>query len=90
MNVFDSYLEKDYGKLCFLDLHGLTLQEAKAELIHKLCNIDAYYNGLVVIHGYHKGRVLKDYIRKEFSHKTVVKKINLDASRTLLLVKLEK
>lgn len=90
MDVFDSYLELKYGKLCFLDLHGFTLEEAKAELIHKLVTMDAFYKGVVVIHGYHKGTVLKNYIRKEFLHKNVTKKINIDASKTLLLVNLEK
>ena len=88
--TFDAFLELQYGKLIFLDLHGETKEDAKAELIHALNSIDAKYNGIVVIHGYHKGTVLKNFIRNEFNHKNLTNKINIDASRTLLLVKWEK
>ena len=83
---FDAFLELEYGKLCFLDLHGKTLEEAKAELVYTLSTVDSGYNGVVVIHGYHKGVVLKNYVRNTFTHKLLKKKINLDASRTLLIV----
>ena len=85
MSGFDCFLELDYGKLFALDLHGQTLEEARANLIHTLTTIDNSYNGLLIIHGYHKGRVLRDYIREKFKHKNVYKKVHLDASRTILL-----
>ena len=52
--------------------------------------LDIYVKGLLVTHGYHKGTVLKDYIRNSFEHKNILKKINIDASRTLLLVDMGK
>ena len=82
----DTFLELEYGKLYTLDLHGKTLDEARASLIHILGNIDTNYKGILVIHGYHKGRVLKDYIRNNFEHKMVYRKIKLDAARTILLL----
>ena len=80
------FLEIKYGKIYELDVHGLSLEEAKAEMLHTLNKIDVFIKGVLITHGYHKGTVLKDYIRNNFSHKWVYKKINIDASRTLLLV----
>ena len=86
MNYTDTFLELEYGKLYTLDLHGKTLEEARASLIHILSTIDTFYKGILVIHGYHKGRVLKDFIRENFNHDLVYKKIKLDAARTILLL----
>ena len=90
MSALDGFLEVKYGKLLYLDLHGKILEEAKAEIIHALNTIDVFYKGILVIHGYHKGTVLKNFIRKDFSHKLVYKKVFVDASQTILLVDLEK
>ena len=76
----EAFLELHYGKLFKLDLHGMILEEAKAELFNALFHIDIGYKGILVIHGYHKGTVLKNYIRKEF----------VDASQTILLLNMEK
>ena len=86
MQYLDTFLELEYGKLYELDLHGKTLEEARASLIHIVSQIDNPYKGILVIHGYHKGRVLKNYIRNELSHKLILKKIKLDAARTILLL----
>lgn len=85
----EPFLELYYGKLYTLDLHGKTLEEAKAELIYTLNTIDVFYKGIIVIHGYHKGRVLKDFVRKNFESKYIYKRVNLDAARTILLINLE-
>lgn len=82
----DTFLELEYGKLYTLDLHGQTLDEARASLINLLSHIDSNYSGILVIHGYHKGRVLKDFIRNTLKHNLIYKKVNLDASRTILLL----
>lgn len=85
--MFDEpFLELEYGKLYTLDLHGETLEEARADLIYTLNSLDIFYKGVLIVHGYHKGQVLKNYIRDKFEHKNVYKKIKVDASRTLLLV----
>ena len=88
--TFDAFLELKYGKLAFLDLHGLTKEEARAALVLKLNRIDIDTKGIVVVHGYHQGIVLKNFVRNEFEHKNIKQKVNIDASRTLLLVNLEK
>lgn len=86
----EAFLELHYGKLLKLDLHGMILEEAKAELFNTLFHIDIKYKGILVVHGYHKGTVLKNYIRKEFAHKNVYKKVHVDASQTILLLDMEK
>lgn len=85
-----AYLELRYGKIKELDVHGLTLEEAKAEIVHCFTLLDVNDKGLLITHGYHRGRVLKNYIRNDLKHKNILKKINVDASRTLLLVDMEK
>lgn len=81
-----AFLELEYGKLKNIDVHGLTKEEARAELIYMIELLDLDIKGLVVTHGYHHGKVLKEFIRKEFSHKNIYKIVNVDASRTLLLL----
>ena len=81
-----AFLELEYGKLKSIDVHGLTKEEAKVELIYNIEMVDLDIKGLVITHGYHHGRVLKEFIRKEFSHRNIYKIINIDASRTLLLL----
>ena len=85
--VPDKFIELYYGKYKVVDLHGLTLEEAKAELIININRVDIDIKCLVVVHGYHQGQILKKYIRSVFQHKNVKEKVNLDAGRTILLLK---
>lgn len=86
----EAFLELHYGKLFKLDLHGMILEEAKSELLNMLHHIDVCYKGILIVHGYHKGTVLKNYIRKEFEHRNVYEKVFVDASQTILLLDMEK
>ena len=86
MSANIAFIELEYGKISELDVHGLTKDEAKSEIIHTIERLDVFVKGLLVTHGYHKGVVLKNFLRKEFTHKNVYKIINIDASRTLLLL----
>lgn len=83
---FDAFLELEYGKLYTLDLHGKTLEEAKAELVYCLNSLDIFFKGVLIIHGYHMGQVLKNFVRNDFNDRRVYKKIKVDASRTILLI----
>ena len=85
-----AFLELRYGKIKEIDIHGLTKDEAWSEIIHAIETSDIFIKALLVTHGYHRGVVLKNFLRKEFVHKNVYKTINVDASRTLLLLDLEK
>ena len=83
----DEFIEFYYGKYKTLDLHRMTKEEAKAELIHALGLVDYDVKCLLIVHGYHSGTVIKNLIRKEFKSPDVLKKINLDAGRTIYLLK---
>ena len=85
-----AFIELHYGKTETLDVHGLTKEEAKAEILHKINSLDVFVKGLLITHGYHKGVVLKNFVRKEFVHKNVYSIVNVDASRTLLLLDFNK
>ena len=82
-----AFLSLEYGNIYEKDLHGLTKEEARSELLHLLSSLDVNYAGILVTHGYHNGMVLRHFIRNEFTHKNIHKKINVDASRTLLVVR---
>lgn len=82
----DIFIELYYGKYVTLDLHGKTIEEARAEILHAINTIDAGLS-LLVVHGYHSGTSLKTFVREEFEHKLVDKKIYIDAGRTLLVIK---
>ena len=69
-----------------VDLHNLTREEARAEIIYQIQMADRV-DSIVFVHGYHGGRVLKDLVRKEFSHSRIEKIINLDASTTAYRLK---
>ena len=69
-----------------VDLHNLTKEEARSEILHQILMADRV-DSIIFVHGYHGGRVLKDLVRKEFKHDRVEKIINLDASTTAYKIK---
>ena len=83
----DTFIEYYYGKYSEVDLHNLTKEEARADLVFAVEKQDFDIKCLVVIHGYHGGTVIKNFVRKEFNHNLIEKKINLDAGRTIFLLK---
>ena len=83
----DTFIEFYYGKYKELDLHNMIKEDAKAALIYELGVVDADIKCLVVVHGYHGGTIIKNLVRKEFSHPMIKEKVNLDASRTIYILK---
>ena len=83
----DTFIEFYYGKYKELDLHNMIKEDAKAALIYELGVVDADIKCLVVVHGYHGGTIIKNLVRKEFSNDEIQEKINLDAGRTIFLLK---
>lgn len=76
----------ELGRYKVVDLHGLTKEEARAEIIYEL-NIVDNFNSLVFVHGYHGGQVLKNLVRKELTHERIKKILCLDASSTAFILK---
>ena len=52
-----------------------------------LNQVDADIRCLVVVHGYHGGTIIKNLVRKEFQSENIAEKVNLDAGRTIFLLK---
>lgn len=69
-----------------IDLHNLTKEEARSEILHNIYLADKV-DSLVFVHGYHGGRVLKDLVRKEIVNDRILKIIPLDASTTAYKLK---
>ncbi len=57
-----------------IDLHGLELWEALEEIVYKLeeCQTKSIRE-ITLIHGFHRGKVLKNYIQSEGFLKEIVK-----------------
>ena len=83
----DTFIEYYYGKYKTVDLHNMTKEDAKANLIYALGSVDYDIKCLVVVHGYHGGTVIKNLVRKEFVSDQVKEKVNLDAGRTIYILK---
>ena len=85
--VPDTFLEYYYGKYKVVDLHTLTKEDAKIELLNAIHSADFDIDCLVIIHGYHGGTVIKKLVRNEFNSEYILEKINLDAGRTIYKLK---
>ncbi len=85
--VPDKFLEFYYGEYKIVDLHRLTKEDAKIELINAINSADINIKCLVIVHGYHGGTVIKNLVRKEFQSEFIQEKINLDAGRTIYKLK---
>lgn len=86
--VPDTFLEYYYGKYKVVDLHRLTKEDAKIELINAINSADIDIKSLVIVHGYHGGTVIKKLVRREFTNDNILEKINLDAGRTIYRLKI--
>lgn len=84
MSAQDIFIELHYGKYYLADLHGCTVEEARAELIYLINSLDYSYKNILVVHGYHLGTSLKKFVRDKFTHTLVIGKVNIDAGTTLL------
>ena len=59
-----------------LDLHGCTVQQAKAAIDAALRKSHGIYR-IRVIHGFHGGTALRDMIRREYAHRAGVLRIEI-------------
>ncbi len=51
-----------------IDLHGLSVAEARAKLRQVLQSCPASVTEIEVIHGFHSGQALQKLVRKDFQH----------------------
>ena len=82
----DMFLKLKYGNIKEVDVHGKTLEDARAEVLYMLSSLDKGTDGLLIVHGYHSGTTLRDYFRHKFKDPRVIKIIDVSAGETLLLL----
>ena len=72
--MLDDLLIPD-DKCVTIDLHDMELEEAKYYLDKLFETLPDDIMEIVVIHGYRKGQVLLNMVRKDFKHPRIKKKI---------------
>ena len=78
---------KDFEK-SYIDLHGLTCEEAVLQLIEHLDALPKAVRAVEVTHGYSHGTTLKRMVKQDFFHWRVTdKQVGLNPGITWLLLK---
>ena len=79
---------KKFGYNLEVDIHGMTVMEAKKELTSLISKCDKATKEIDVIHGYQGGQALLNLVRKDLSHPRLVKRIlSLNRGVTTLVIK---
>lgn len=60
-----------------LDVHGLTVEQAKISIDAKLRKNKGEVYTLKIIHGYHGGTALRDFVRKHYKNDSRIVRIEL-------------
>ena len=64
--------------------------DAKREIERYLSTVDQKVQEVIVIHGYHKGQVLKNMVRMRLKHPRIASKlVSLNEGQTRLILKFE-
>ncbi len=58
-----------------VDLHDMEKEEARFYLERTIDTAEPKIKEIVVIHGYRKGQVILNMVRKEFNHKRIKRKV---------------
>ncbi len=75
-------------ELLEVDLHGLTVEDAKHRLEHLLSNLPDSVTEVRVIHGYNGGQALRDMVRIRLKHPRISSKLlTLNPGETRLILK---
>jgi len=70
-----------------IDLHLMSVIEARKYLKTYLNNLDSHVREVRVVHGYSNGNKLQSFVRKEFGHKKIERKIlEMNPGVTVLLL----
>lgn len=81
------HVEKS-GKTAEIDLHGLTVEDAKCRLEHFLSHASPDVEEVRVIHGCNRGQALRDMVRLRLKHPRIsAKLLTLNPGETRLLLK---
>lgn len=75
------------GKTVEIDLHGLTVEDAKFRLEHFLSHVSPDVTEVRVIHGCNRGQALRDMVRLRLKHPRIASKLlTLNPGETRLLL----
>lgn len=66
---------KKFGYNLEVDIHGLTVMEAKRELERLINTADKNVTEITVIHGYTGGKALQNLVRNELRHRRIKRRI---------------
>lgn len=81
------HVEKQ-GSSMDVDLHGLTVEDAKFRLEHLLSSAPNNITEVRVIHGCNRGQALRDMVRLRLKHPRIAAKLlTLNPGETRLLLK---
>lgn len=71
-----------------VDIHGLTVSDAKSRLEHLLSCAGPEITEVRVIHGYTHGTALRDMVRNKLKHQRIQSKLlSLNGGETRLILK---
>lgn len=71
-----------------IDIHGYTVAEAKQQLDHYLNHLPLSIHEITVIHGFQRGTVLQQFVRKNYRHPRLVRTmLSMNKGQTTLLLK---
>ena len=73
------------GTVIELDIHGMYEDDAKREIERYLSTVDQKVQEVIVIHGYHKGQVLKNMVRTRLKHPRIASKLALKKTQSGIL-----
>ena len=78
------------GTVIELDIHGMYADDAKREIERYLSTVSPKVQEVIVIHGYHKGQVLKNIVITRLKHPRIASKlVSLNEGQTRLILKFE-
>ncbi len=72
-----------------VDIHGLTVLETKEFLTREIDTLERSVMELQIIHGYIAGQTLQQYVRKQFNHPRIQRKlVTMNQGETIFLLKI--
>ena len=81
-------IQRKYGWTLEVDIHGMHAAEAKRQLELLLGHVGKDIREVIVIHGYHRGKILQEMVRVELKHPRIQRKLlSLNSGETTLVLK---
>lgn len=73
-----------------IDVHGFNKQEVKTYLDQVLKELPNGTRELTIIHGFHSGSIIKQYVRNSYSHARIERKmLSMNQGETTFVLKVK-